>query len=740
MRAHNVDAMRAGLLALAFLAVCGAAAAEVRNPHGVAVIIGNKDYRHKDVPPVAYAHRDAEAFKRYVLEVLGFAPGNVFELRDADRGAMFKALGRRGGKMSDLGAVLARLPEGGEVVVYYSGHGVPGREGGKGYLLPVNVAPRAAQEDGYPLDLLYEKLGSLARARSVRVFLDACFSGGSHAGFLVQGASPVAMSAAMPAEASDKVTVLAAAEGSQLASWDEEAGHGLFTHHLLDALYGRGDRDGDGRVTASEARAYLDAHMSSAAWLSHGREQQAVLLKSGEAEVVLASAGGGGFPARPVLDDSGSGADEDRKGGTGGEGKVVSPLPDPAVAEKDLELDLAAKIRIQRSLVALGFEAGPADGAFGPKMREAVRAWQASKGYGATGYLTEGQAEALLAFVREAEREKREAEERRRAEAERRAREEAARRERERRAEEERKRKEDDAAYARAKQSHTASGYRTYLESCDVCGHKSEAEALLAEVTKPKWEAGEKFRDCADCPELVVVPSGSFMMGSPGSEAGRYDDEGPVRRVTIAHPFAVGVYEVTFEEWDACVSGGGCGGHRPDDWGWGRGKRPVMNVSWNDAKGYVRWLSGETGEAYRLLSEAEWEYVARAGTTGPFHTGATISTEQANYDGNYIYGSGRKGRYREQTSRVGMFSVNAFGLHDVHGNVWEWVEDCWNRSYHGAPEDGRAWESGDCSARVLRGGSWGSEPRLLRSAVRGWSSSGDRSSDAGFRVARTLTP
>ena len=175
--------------------------------------------------------------------------------------------------------------------------------------------------------------------------------------------------------------------------------------------------------------------------------------------------------------------------------------------------------------------------------------------------------------------------------------------------------------------------------------------------------------------------------------------------------------------------------------GFSQGKRhPVVCVNWNDAKAYVRWLSRETGEDYRLLSESEWEYVARAGTTGPFHTGATISTKQANYDGNHTYGSGRKGRYRKKTTPVGKFPANAFNLHDVHGNVWEWVEDCWNGSYEGAPEDGSAWESGDCSRRVLRGGSWFFTPRDLRSAHRGWGTTDYRSSRAGFRIARTLTP
>ena len=253
-------------------------------------------------------------------------------------------------------------------------------------------------------------------------------------------------------------------------------------------------------------------------------------------------------------------------------------------------------------------------------------------------------------------------------------------------------------------------------------------------------EAGDVFRDCDACPEMVVVPAGSFMMGSPASEEGRSDDEGPRHHVTFEQLFAVGKYEVTFAEWDACVDGGGCNGYRPNDNGWGRGRRPVLNVSWKDAHAYVEWLSEQTGEVYRLLSEAEWEYVARAGTTTPFHTGTTISTGQANYNGNYTYGSGRQGEDRRRTVAVGSFSANAFGLHDVHGNVWEWTQDCGNKTYEGAPADGRAWESEECGAHVLRGGSWINTPWDLRSADRIRDTAGNRGSDYGFRLARTLTP
>ena len=261
------------------------------------------------------------------------------------------------------------------------------------------------------------------------------------------------------------------------------------------------------------------------------------------------------------------------------------------------------------------------------------------------------------------------------------------------------------------------------------------AAALLSVLPAMAQAAGQSpgdtFRDCPGCPELVVVPSGRFMMGSPESESGRFDNEGPVHEVTIACPFAVGVYEVTLDEWDACVSDGGCGGYRPDDMP--RLSHPVFNVSWNDAKAYVRWLSGKTGEAYRLLSDAEWEYVARAGTTTRYWWGDDIGQDRANCDGacgdSYNY-----------SAPVGSFSANPFGLYDMHGNVFEWVEDCWNESYHGTPSDGSAWESGECGLRMLRGGSWYVSPRNLHSAFRGSFPSGIRFFDIGFRVARTLTP
>ncbi len=269
------------------------------------------------------------------------------------------------------------------------------------------------------------------------------------------------------------------------------------------------------------------------------------------------------------------------------------------------------------------------------------------------------------------------------------------------------------------------------------------AITAAAGALQPSCVVDKTFRDCPQCPEMVVLPAGEFLMGSPASEEGRYDDEGPQHRVTIAKPFAVGKYEVTFAEWDVCRRAGGCSHNpEPDDEGWGRVNRPVINTNWNDAQKYVQWLSRKTGKGYRLLSESEWEYAARAGTTTPFHFGDTISTGQANYDGDEVYGSGRRGVNRERTVVVGSFPANSFGLYDMHGNVWEWMEDCWHANYVGAPADGSAWTSG-CDindARVLRGGSWSGEPESLRSVYRTWNPTGNRDNNVGFRVARTLTP
>ena len=261
----------------------------------------------------------------------------------------------------------------------------------------------------------------------------------------------------------------------------------------------------------------------------------------------------------------------------------------------------------------------------------------------------------------------------------------------------------------------------------------SRRTAMAKPGIPASYRPGETFRDCDACPEMVVIPPGSFIMGAPSGDKDRSAREEPVHGVRIAAPLAVGKYEVTFAQWEACVADGGCNGYVPDDRGWGRGERPVIATSWKDAEAYLRWLAARTGHAYRLLTEAEWEYVARAGTTTAYWWGDQVGGGNANCDG---CGSAWDDR---GTAPVGSFRANWFGLHDVAGNVWEWVEDCWHERYDGAPADGGAWTVGeDCQRRVLRGGSWNDYPKGVRSAVRASFDWVRGLSIFGFRVARTL--
>jgi formylglycine-generating enzyme required for sulfatase activity len=247
----------------------------------------------------------------------------------------------------------------------------------------------------------------------------------------------------------------------------------------------------------------------------------------------------------------------------------------------------------------------------------------------------------------------------------------------------------------------------------------------------------DMFKECSQCPQMIVAPAGAFLMGSPSDEPRRASGEGPQHKVTFKRNFAVGRYAITFDEWDACVADNACWGYKPDSRGWGRGNRPAINVSWNDAKSYLAWLSGKTGKTYRLLSEAEREYITRAGTTTPFWWGGAITTAEANYDG-VPYGGGAKGEYRGRTEPVDSFAPNPWGFYQVHGNIYEWTEDCGHDDYQGAPGDGSAWASGDCGSRVIRGGSWDYDGEYLRSASRLAYAVDTRDVWLGFRVARSL--
>jgi len=226
--------------------------------------------------------------------------------------------------------------------------------------------------------------------------------------------------------------------------------------------------------------------------------------------------------------------------------------------------------------------------------------------------------------------------------------------------------------------------------------------------------------------DMVAIPGGCFVMGSPNTEARRSNNEGPQRTVNIS-PFFMGKYPITQEQWEVVM------GNNPSHI---KGlKRPVEQVSWNNALEFGQKISQKTGKIYRLPSEAEWEYACRAGTTTPFYFGETITPDLVNYNGNHPYGSAPKGLYRKQTTDVGSFGPNPFGLYDMHGNVWQWCSDKWHDNYNGAPTDGSSWETGTGHHRVLRGGSWRSLAVDCRCAYRGGNSADYWWWGRGFRVA-----
>jgi formylglycine-generating enzyme required for sulfatase activity len=298
----------------------------------------------------------------------------------------------------------------------------------------------------------------------------------------------------------------------------------------------------------------------------------------------------------------------------------------------------------------------------------------------------------------------------------------------------------------------------------DLRSSPTRAYAPLSPAHEEALTGGATFKECEVCPEVVVVPAGEFLMGSPITEEGRHSDEGPLTKAYVTKPFAVGKFEVTRDEYEAFVKESGfevargCRIWNANLNAWDlrmamtyrypgfpqTGKHPVVCVSWDDTQAYVEWLHHKTGKPYRLLSEAEWEYVARAGSTTPFWWGSTIKTDQANYDGRTVYGSSPKGVWRQTTVPVDSFEPNPFGLYNVHGNVWEWVEDCYfSDTYQAiakAVRDNKEVAVRECmaDAHAFRGGSWLDDPDYLRSARRVWQRPGGRYNYLGFRVARTL--
>ncbi|MEJ2179614.1 MAG: formylglycine-generating enzyme family protein [Gammaproteobacteria bacterium] len=269
-------------------------------------------------------------------------------------------------------------------------------------------------------------------------------------------------------------------------------------------------------------------------------------------------------------------------------------------------------------------------------------------------------------------------------------------------------------------------------------------------LSQEKFEPLQTFQDPLSIgglgPKMVVIPAGSFIMGPSPDEPLQLAKEKPRHKVTINNPFAISQYEITFADFDKFVAATGY--RKPSDkgWGtahWGRGNMPVFDVTWYDAQNYIEWLSEQTGERYQLPAETQWEYAARAGTKTAFHTGDCIHTDQANFHGRYEFGDcPLPPLYRGKTTPVGSFEPNAWGLYDVHGNIFEWTRDCWHTNYVGAPDDESGWmyegDNVECERRVLRGGSWSGRPADIRSAARSRNFANFKSIFIGFRVVRDL--
>ena len=463
----------------------------------------------------------------------------------------------------------------------------------------------------------------------------------------------------------------------------------------------------------------------------------------------------------------------------GGSGCVVRAWGcNGTVVEESLGLDRSSRRQIQLGLQAGGFDPGGADGLFGPRTRAAIRAWQTSRGARATGYLDGATAEALrtagaagpavaqvvrpgptVATAAQPPASPAGA------------------------ASTPASPELDGLFWQSIMNSTNPADFEAYLQQFPTGVFRMLAQNRLATLRGATGAAapaagarvgvagspgagrpvtgataafggtsaavsgvagpaaggdaglrpGQVFRDCEDCPEMVAVPAGSFRMGCLYSEQlCVFNEQLPVHEVRVPS-FALGRYEVLFEEYDRFLAA--TGRESPRDEGWGRGGRPVINVSWEDATAYAEWLSAKTGQRYRLPSEAEWEYAARAGSTTRYAWGNDIGQNRANCN--------RCGSRWDatQTAPAGSFAANGWGLHDMHGNVWEWVEDCWHDSYARAPADGSAWtRGGNCGRRVVRGGSWGTASPGLGSAERLWDDVGDRRNRVGFRLARTLTP
>jgi len=689
------------------------AGAAAVNPNGYAVIIGNSDYDRPGVPDIAYAHNDAAAICDFVVNQLGYPPEQVFVLHDQGKVGLEEWFAETSRSTSTLRRLTRALGAELELVVYYSGHGMP--QDDDAFLLASDASPTRLDLGGFSVTALNEALEGLG-ARRVLLLLEACFSGRTVS---EDGAVPLtsyAVSGAAIEAPPSSVTVLSAAGPNEVANWDPDRRLGLYTGQFIDAARGRADRDADAAVTLAELVRDLGQHVPN-------RSIRVVPGDTGRLQTPAHSGSleGWTFPVTPAAEAEPLAAAEPAVeiAALPAEPPPEPPAPDAQAIEAALGLVRADWRRIQDSLAALGYDPGDVDGLPGQRTREALAAWQRAAGRDETAYLDETGHAALI----------------------------------------------DEAEPKLAA-----------LEAARVVPAPPVPVEEAVGVYE-RYDVGERFRDGPGLPEMVVIPAGRYMRGSTDAERAwaveqggkpeHFTDEGPRREVRIAEPLAVGVSEVTVGQFRRFVEATGhdagdrCRTFEDGSWDWRDGKtwespgfaqtdsHPVVCVNFADAQAYVRWLSRETGATYRLLSEAEWEYAARADTTGWRYWGddrdntagcryanAADQTAKAEFGWSNVMSCADEHVF---TAPAGVLRENDFGLHDMLGNVWEWTQDCYVNSYDNAPTDGRLVTTGECTYQVLRGGSWSSDPRSLRSADRYRFAPGDRDIYVGFRVARMLT-
>jgi formylglycine-generating enzyme required for sulfatase activity len=678
------------------------------------IIIANKTYRG-GVAPVEYADRDADAMQRAAIEAMDIQASALRRFNDMTIGEAnewFRPDGTPGASLVEFIRKASGNRRNGTIYFYYSGHGVATRNDRRQqdemHFVLFDTRTDAVGSQGLSIEAVKRALSQVQKdivpAGQVVMMVDACFSGFGRDGKEVWKG---ARSGAVPAKlvAPDKVVILSAAGPTEHAWSDDRRQYGVFTDALMDGLYG-GAADSAGRIIAERLQQFVERRIESR--LSRAsvpaRTQRPIL--EGEPTTVLATLQTP-FPER-VPGAKARLADRCRRV----EASLGSKLMRDFLAT-DCDEDCPCKARIK----AIVDERERGEQRCQQDSEELTRL--RTYGSDVKPTIEELRRTTLCKAVKD----------------------------------------QADKALAEL------SGPRVFglISTAPSDDPKPTVREPQVSITP---RPGERLRDplsdgrpCAECPEMVVVPAGSFIMGSPHTEADRDESEGPQHKVTFDRSFAVGRFETTFTEWDACVEAAGCNAYRPNDAAWGRGRKPVININWSDAQAYVSWLSRVTGKPYRLLTEAEWEYVARAGTTTRFAFGEVLSSKQARFSAS-TWGSARG------TVSVGSYNPNGWGVHDMHGNVWEWVEDCWKGDYASAPVDGSAFTGGDCGRRVARGGSWYSRdlgttrrsptfnndglpvfpepvaegPGALRSAFRLSFATDHRNNNVGLRVARTLNP